>query len=492
MPSAILSRISGISGKASNQIDATLLWLMQKLSGKKSENTVFLPRDFREFKKCMYRIFIAIVAIIFCFVVIFVAVADPNAMSKKYYLYVGLIMISIIVGFAMSLPILNESVKGTTGIALILTGLFIILGVYFFFLHVNPGSVKYMSYIMFTIFFAIIFVCLAIFYKIISRYISNMRGWGGFVAKLIMFLPCLAGETVEYLYNDYQKLKMSGRSSNVVLMAFVLFIGTILLFVYLPNLSGMFTTFNGKKAENFESNDEPKNNTQFMFWAPFIPSTKTNQLLGNPVYLNTLTKIAYNDTFRMDIEKGTAVSDLTLLTPDPEESFRKNYGISMWINVSNSYRTTARGSPIFYYGTLDASKPNFNAHPSITYVNSQTQKDTLVVYLSNNDPSAKVTIPIPGQKWCCIGVNYDGNKCDVFLDGHLVESFVFDQENTKLPSYNTTDVMAVGWESTDSMGQPMLDGLHGAICNVNYYKTPFTQRHIANHYNLYMHRNPPN
>jgi hypothetical protein len=35
------------------------------------------------------------------------------------------------------------------------------------------------------------------------------------------------------------------------------------------------------------------------------------------------------------------------------------------------------------------------------------------------------------------------------------------------------------------------NGLYGAICNVNYYKSPLQESQLVNMYNLYYNKNPP-
>jgi hypothetical protein len=53
--------------------------------------------------------------------------------------------------------------------------------------------------------------------------------------------------------------------------------------------------------------------------------------------------------------------------------------------------------------------------------------------------------------------------------------------------YDTGDVIEVGEGDNTVIGS----GLHGAICNVVYHKSPITAFQVAAEYNLYRYKNPP-
>ena len=98
-------------------------------------------------------------------------------------------------------------------------------------------------------------------------------------------------------------------------------------------------------------------------------------------------------------------------------------------------------------------------------------------------PNAAYDITMPTQKWNNIVLNYNTNSTiDVFANGHLVRTFTDAdkiERNTELNRL-PTDVR-IGSNN----------GLYGAICNINYYKTPLSKSQITTQYNLLAERNPP-
>jgi hypothetical protein len=87
---------------------------------------------------------------------------------------------------------------------------------------------------------------------------------------------------------------------------------------------------------------------------------------------------------------------------------------------------------------------------------------------------------MPSQKWNNIVFNYSSNKVDLFINGILEKTFIFDDSN-KIPVYADNDVIRCG--------QP--NGLYGAICNIVYTKENLLNNQIVNNYNILMLKNPP-
>ena len=98
-------------------------------------------------------------------------------------------------------------------------------------------------------------------------------------------------------------------------------------------------------------------------------------------------------------------------------------------------------------------------------------------------PNAAYDITMPSQKWNNIVLNYNTNSTiDVFANGHLVRTFADAdkiERNTELNRLPTE--VRIGSNN----------GLYGAICNINYYKTPLSKSQITTQYNLLAERNPP-
>ena len=74
---------------------------------------------------------------------------------------------------------------------------------------------------------------------------------------------------------------------------------------------------------------------------------------------------------------------------------------------------------------------------------------------------------------------------DIFVNGNLDKSVPI-PANAR-PVYNSGDIIEVG-EGDNTI---VRGGLHGAICNVVYYKTPLTPFQVAGNYNINRYNNPP-
>jgi hypothetical protein len=201
-------------------------------------------------------------------------------------------------------------------------------------------------------------------------------------------------------------------------------------------------------------------------------------LLPNYVKLNKAKEIASGDL---------------LITDNPNEApksghqfFRKNYAISMWVflNVQpNNFGAYSNERNIFNYA---------NGTPRITYSNSgketnleddmnSTVKDALIVYFTNNPTNGGdkgVKIELTKQKWHNLVFNYNSTDADLFINGNLVKTY---ELTNRMPIYKPEHNIVIG----DN------DGLHGAICNVEYYNSPLSEIMITNTYNLYVNKNPP-
>jgi hypothetical protein len=154
----------------------------------------------------------------------------------------------------------------------------------------------------------------------------------------------------------------------------------------------------------------------------------------------------------------------------------------MWIYLnpqSQSFAGYSRESEIFNYG---------EGKPKITYYNDMTTAsngfgesglDKFKVYFSNSTaPVAVYKFTFPSQKWNNIVVNLSSTKADLFLNGKLEKTYIYDGN---IPTYNPVDFITIG----DS------GGLDGAICNIVYYSHPLSLMEIASNYNMLSLRNPP-
>jgi hypothetical protein len=168
---------------------------------------------------------------------------------------------------------------------------------------------------------------------------------------------------------------------------------------------------------------------------------------------------------------------------------RQNYSISMWVYInqhSNTYAAYSKETNILRYGYPSLK----TGHPRIAYFNDikdTNNTDKVIVYVNGNvaiDGSG-IAVQIQSQSWNYLVISYNESVVDIYVNGNLEKSVALPPGSTI--KYNTGDIIEVGeGDNTVTRG-----GLHGAICNVVYYKTPLTPFQISANYNLNRYNNPP-
>jgi hypothetical protein len=272
-----------------------------------------------------------------------------------------------------------------------------------------------------------------------SPYVSKSTR---FYIYLFSYIPCMIVDFIDYLANQYRI------TTRPILILLAIEFLLIIYYVFVP----MIITA--------------------------VLKRNSLVLLPNYVKLNKAKEIASGDL---------------LITDNPNEApksghqfFRKNYAISMWVflNVQpNNFGAYSNERNIFNYA---------NGTPRITYSNSgkesnleddmnSTVKDALIVYFTNNPTNGGdkgVKIELTKQKWHNLVFNYNSTDADLFINGNLVKTY---ELTNRMPIYKPEHNIVIG----DN------DGLHGAICNVEYYNSPLSEIMITNTYNLYVNKNPP-
>jgi len=398
---------------------------------------------------------IGLVMLCITFSVFYYASKDPKALTEEFYLYIFFGIIPIIIGIFIvsnifsSSPIKDPLTAYNRFTFYAAISFIFIIAMYMFYRVLNPQSVLYVSYILGFLSVLVLIVGLAIIYRIFVRLVTNMRGWIGFFMKLIFLIPCLFTDALEYLFEDLKS------TPKMVIVLFILELLIILAYIYVPRISK--------------------------------PSTDAIVILNNPVFLSKVQSIGKaNQLFMKQNEINNPSKSLNTI--------RQNYSISMWVYVNqhpNSYAAYSKETSIFRYGYPNTSIGN----PKITYYNDRNNAnntDKFIVYVNqNSDNDAKgVSLSIPTQSWNQIVISYNDLVVDIFVNGSLEKTVSLGSNasaSPNLPIYNDGDIIEVGeGDNTVTNG-----GLHGAICNVVYHKTPLTPYQIAGDYNLNRYKNPP-
>jgi len=305
---------------------------------------------------------------------------------------------------------------------------------------------------MYLLVFLSLLIGLAISSIFVKRFVFNTTGWYAIVMQFIFFIPCLLVDFVEYIK---QQLDITPNTTYVLLGLEALIIA---LMVFLPKI----------KNSGIVSSDKVV-------------------LLNTPAFLDTVTQIADDTLFTLEDSKN---GESTFLA---NYHYRREYSISFWAYL-NQYSSDVT-IPILKVGKGSES----GGSPMITYSNG-----SCYFYLTNQSKKSQFSTKILPQKWNYFVVSYKDYNVDIFLNGDLVNTYVFNHANidgtTKtdsLPTFGPGQFVEVG--KTD-IKPGMIDGYHyrssdnnvsGAICNVVYHKTPMKQFDIISEYNTLMFSNPP-
>ena len=277
-------------------------------------------------------------------------------------------------------------------------------------------------------------IALAIVFYFYSNYLKTVGGWGGWIVNLLFYVPCLVLDFISYIKREV------GLTSNTVYYLFLLELVAALLYIYIPKVVNKATASEG------------------------------TPLLADTAFLDIKKELGSGQSLAF---KNSGYAE------DAVTTYKRSYSISMWVYLNiqpPNYASYAKEREIFNYG---------NGLPKVTYVNNvdtdgSKTPDVLKIYYTNKGDSANqsYTVNIKPQKWNQLVFNYTSSQVDLFINGHLEKTFVFDGNE---PEYLASDVISVG--STD--------GLDGAICNIKYHYVPQSKGQIATSYNLLMKQNPP-
>lgn len=213
----------------------------------------------------------------------------------------------------------------------------------------------------------------------------------------------------------------------------------------------------------------------FFLW-PYLVRWFSKQggklLINQPVYINSSQAIGTYQSLN-----GTA-----------EPTFDYQYAISCWIFIDASTPNTNTSY------TTYTSILNYGGKPNILY---NASENTLHITMPPNGrtPSTSSTAGSKGmpelddngnvivykksgillQKWNNIIINYTGGTLDIFYNGKLVKTVI------EVVPYMTLDTLTIG---TDN-------GIHGGICNVNYFDKSLDIKEIYYLYNMVKDKTPP-
>ena len=363
--------------------------------------------------------------VVFIGVILFVFADNEAALNTKTYTYAITILLPL---FFVSIYFMRANRTYSKKTSLIMLGAVVgffafIYTAYYFYSKMSSEYYYIFNYILNLLVFLIIMVGLSIFYRVFINNLYRSDSEWAFAISLLFYIPCLISDFIQYMLGQFKI------TSPFVVVLLVIELILILLYIFLPRLF----------------------------------KNKSHTLLQNePIFLDSYTEIG-------SAEMHKVMRDRDLF----ESGYSANYSLSMWIFINpqnKSNRAYSKETEIFCYGFGNDVKPR------ITYLYDTDGLDIYKVYCSNDDP---ISFTVTSQKWnqFVFNYNYNDSTVDIFINGHLERSVVFNPKNLK---YDPSDIISVGSEN----------GIDGAICNVAYSR-PYTRQQIANSYNLLMHKNPP-
>jgi len=363
----------------------------------------------------------------------FQIVSDNKSIFLCIFLFIGFALLSLLaMGFEAFVPFITSFLK-----YMILIG--IVLGIILAILHVYNNVPIIANTVLFAINIAILVGIFAMIVKFIGAeapgYISGPPSWSGLIFKILIYLPCLCLDAVEFIKTEFKLAQTQWTYFIILIIELIL----IALLFFLPKAFDAIINHNGEI------------------------------ILDSVLPLN-----ADNDTIQVTTtdSNNNQTKSLTPSLADNVKNGNKptyNYGISAWFYIhpqpknTNSSYTTSGGVNI-----LDFSSPTINYDAINNQINITT---------TNNNITNKISLPsqIPLQRWNHLFINFNNNGImDVFLNNKLEQSVP-----NIIPPFPQS--LTVGKKS----------GIYGQACNVVYYRNVLGSDAISWIYNTHKHLNPP-
>jgi hypothetical protein len=370
-------------------------------------------------------------------------VSDNKSIFLFLFLFIGFALLSLLVmGLEAFVPFITSFVKYT-----IIIG--IVIGLIMAVLHVYTNVPIIANTVLFILNIAILVGILAMIVRFIGaeapNYISGPPTWSSLLFKIVIYLPCMCLNLVDYLRGE---LKLAQRQWSYVILLFFEIAFIALLFL-LPKVFDAVVNHNGEVIVDAVLPLNEKS-TPFEF------------------------KITNSDN-----------SSTVSLTPSLTENVKTNtphysYGISAWFYIhpeppKNSYSSKG-GISILNFATDSNNTTDVKGAPQVLFDPSGNQLVINVQTETNNT----ISVPLPNQillqRWNHLFINFNNNGImDVFLNNHLESSTT--NIIPKLPK-----TLIVGSEP---------GGIYGQVCNVVYYKDVVGSQGVSWIYNTHKLLNPP-
>jgi hypothetical protein len=179
----------------------------------------------------------------------------------------------------------------------------------------------------------------------------------------------------------------------------------------------------------------------------------------------------------ISINKETDLASYQTLNKSDKYTYK--YGLSFWvyINAENKNASFEKYTTIIDYGGKPSVLYNASLNKLIVTmpVNDTIKNNNFFKLDDNGNAIVFEKSNILLQKWNNIILNYNGGTLDIFYNSELVKSVY------GFVPYMSYDTLKVGAEK----------GIHGEICNINYYSYDLGINKINYLYNSVKDKTPP-
>lgn len=372
-----------------------------------------------EFRNCVIKYSITTVVFVIVCIVLYNIISNPSRANYNVEKYFFLYMFPLLMIFAILLNI--SSNQNNRRPFLEIFGAFVVFAIVIYYYTLSTGvNVDLSGTTNILLIIAIALVGLAILYNVLVAYLSRLKGWPGFVAELIFYLPCVLYDFWLYLLEQFQL-------TPIAIYGFIFIeIILILLYIYLPSLSKYIVG----------------TDNSLLLVKNVTPLNKGKQVIATSSMLKQKPSA---DQIQMGLD---------------EPFYLRNYAISLWVFVNNqtpSNYNYSRESQILNYGYLD--KDNlYQVKPMITYYGGGNISDQ----------------PMERNKFVFYFVNYKDLELEneiELMNKKITQNIAVTQE--KINNYNT---LLNSTELSDSEITDMQNIMKG----LEAYKNKLTNTHKMN------------
>jgi hypothetical protein len=401
--------------------------------------------------KCLEQYGILTVVFLIITIGLYALIQSPGYLQRNLEKYFFVMCLPLIILFFVIL-----SIENTEGLApasfKVISALVVVALLAWLYTETNV-SYTFSLMMSWTVFASIALVALAFIYGYVVSEMRRWKGWPGFIAQVLFFLPCILHDLWAALM---QELNLTSWS---IYLAILLEVVLIVVYFYLPQITQ--SVMGTDQSQAIILANEP-----IRLRGQTPTSGSYQQLASSPQLFNPIN--------------GT---------------YRQNYAISMWIYINantqqmSGYETE---SQLFSYGFVDQAgvqqvKPMIRYYGGGTSADSLADRNKIIFYFTRYPPKTleernqwSHDVELLPQRWNYVVINYSNNEANLFMNGQIEYTC---RLHDALPTYGPLD--------TISAGDPQGPGVHGGLCNVVYYKHTLTPEQIAFSYNLMKDRDPP-